>query len=211
MDSGEAVALMLLPLVLLFQTPADVASRLAAAERRYNGASTLQMRFEQQYRGGGQPTRVENGLLFLQKPGRMRWEYRHPEGKLFLSDGKDAWFYSPAMNQVEKSPLKTTDDWRAPLAFLMGRLDFSRDFRDFRAVAQTDAWRIAGIPKSAKSPYREVEFWVGPLGELRQVRVAGQDGATMHFHFTEEQVGGRMSADLFRFRMPPGAELVLRP
>ena len=123
-----------LPLVLMYQPVRDLARLLTATEKRYNGSASLQMRFEQHYRGGGQPSRTESGLLFLKKPGRMRWEYRHPEGKLFVSDGKYAWFYSPAMNQVEKSSLKMTDDVRAPLAFLMGQLNFARDFGNFRST-----------------------------------------------------------------------------
>ena len=202
--------MILLPLALFLQPP-DLAGLLSRVERRYNGAATLQLRFEQHYQGGGQPSRTENGILFLKKPGRMRWEYRHPEGKLFVSDGKDGWFYSPSMNQVEKSPMKTTEDLRAPLAFLMGRLDFSRDFRDFKSIAEGELVRVTGTPKSAKSPYREVEFWVGTGGELREVRVLGQDGARMNFRFSEERRAVPINEELFRFRVPPGAEVVERP
>jgi outer membrane lipoprotein carrier protein len=203
--------LILLPFALLFQAPSDLSRLLTMVERRYNGATTLQMRFEQQYRGGGQPSRTENGILFLKKPGRMRWEYRHPEGKLFLTDGKDAWFYSPAMNQVEKSPIKATDDLRAPLAFLMGRLDFNRDFRGFQSEREGELVRVTGVPKSAKSPYREVEFWVSPAGELREVRVVSQEGARMQFRFSDERLAVPLNEELFRFRVPAGAEVVARP
>ena len=199
------------PLVLFFQSPKDLTRLLKTVEGRYNGAATLQLRFEQRYRGGGQPSRTESGILFLRKPGRMRWEYRQPEGKLFVSDGKTVWFYSPAMNQVEKSPLRTTDDLRAPLAFLMGSLDFSRDFRDFTAQGEGELTRVKATPKSPRSPYREVEFWVGPRGELREVHVSSQDGASMQFRFAEERLGGPVRDDLFAFRMPAGAELVERP
>ncbi len=198
------------PLALLFQQPTELARLLALIERRYNGASTLQLRFEQLYRGGGQPSRSESGILFLKKPGRMRWEYRHPEGKLFVSDGKDGWFYSPAMNQVEKSSMKASEDLRAPLAFLMGRLDFGRDFGSFRSEAVGDLMRVTGIPKAAKSPYREVEFLVSRVGELRGVHVTGQDGGVMNFRFSEEQLRVPLRDELFQFRVPAGAELVVR-
>ena len=105
-----------LPLALMYEPVPGLARLFAGTEKRYNGAASLQLRFEQHYRGGGQPSRTESGLLFLKKPGRMRWEYRHPEGKLFVSDGKFAWLYSPGMNQVEKTALKMSDDVRAPLA-----------------------------------------------------------------------------------------------
>ena len=198
------------PLALLYQAPTDLTRLLALVERRYNGTSTLQLRFEQLYRGGGQPSRAESGILFLKKPGRMRWEYRHPEGKLFVSDGRDGWFYSPAMNQVEKSSMKGSEDLRAPLAFLMGRLDFGRDFGSFRSEPVGDLLRVTGIPKAAKSPYREVEFLLAHTGELRGVHVTGQDGGVMNFRFSEEQLRVALRDDLFQFRVPVGAELVVR-
>ena len=199
-----------LPLVLMYQPGRDLARLLTATEKRYNGSVSLQMRFEQHYRGGGQPSRTESGLLFLKKPGRMRWEYRHPEGKLFVSDGKYAWFYSPAMNQVEKSPLKMTDDVRAPLAFLMGQLNFARDFGNLRSTQETETTHVLSTPRSERSPYREVEFWISSGGELRQIRVVGQDGGTMEFRFSEERVGLAVTEGLFRFRIPAGAELIQR-
>ena len=199
-----------LPLAWMYQPVQDLVGLLAGTERRYNGAASLQMRFEQHYRGGGQPSRTESGLLFLKKPGRMRWEYRHPEGKLFVSDGKVVWFYSPAMNQVEKSALKMSEDVRAPLAFLMGRLDFSRDFGNFRADFDGENSHVVAVPKSGRSPYREVEFWISAGYELKEIRVVGQDGGTMEFRFSEERLGGAVKEELFRFRVPAGAEVVVR-
>ena len=47
--------------------------------------------------------RTESGTLRLRKPGRMRWDYTDPAGKLFLSDGKNLYLYTPANNEVESS------------------------------------------------------------------------------------------------------------
>ena len=66
------------------------------------------------------------GDLYLRKPGKMRWDYKTPAGKLFLSDGKQVYFYNPATNRAEKTKLKETEDMRAPLAFLLGKLDFEQ-------------------------------------------------------------------------------------
>ena len=106
--------------------------------------------------------------------------------------------------------MKSTEDLRAPLAFLMGRLDFGRDFGAFRSEPEGDVLRVTGIPKAAKSPYREVEFLLAHTGELRGVHVTGQDGGVMNFRFSEEQLRVALRDDLFQFRVPVGAELVVR-
>ena len=78
-------------------------------------------------RGSG-PQRTEAGELSLRKPGRMRWQYDSPKGKLFVSDGKQVYLYTPATNRVEKMKVRESDDMRTPLAFLLGKFDFWRDF-----------------------------------------------------------------------------------
>ncbi len=74
-------------------------------------------------------------MLMLRKPGRMRWDYSQPTGKLFVSDGKFLWLYTPAENRVEKMKLQETDDMRAPLAFLLGKLHFDKEFRNLQGTA----------------------------------------------------------------------------
>ena len=61
---------------------------LKGIEQRYNRAKTLQVQFSEAYSVGGQARKSESGELTLRKPGRMRWDYAAPPGKLFLSDGK---------------------------------------------------------------------------------------------------------------------------
>ncbi len=99
----------------------DLSKLLAGVENRYNKPRTMSFTFEQTYSGGGRMTRSERGELYLQKPGRMRWKYTDPAGKLFVTDGKFAYYYSPSTNQVDKAKPKETDDMRAPLARLGGR------------------------------------------------------------------------------------------
>jgi outer membrane lipoprotein-sorting protein len=100
---------------------------LKGIEQRYNHAKTLQVQYNETYTVQGQARKSETGTLTLRKPGRMRWDYSAPAGKLFLSDGKDVYLYTPDSHRVEKEPLKASDDMRAPMAFLLGKLDFSKE------------------------------------------------------------------------------------
>ena len=110
-------------LLLLIQLPAlaanapsDVHAIAQAVDNRYNHLQTLQAEFVETYRGSG-IERTESGSLLLKKPGKMRWEYRSPKEKLFLSDGKEAWFYLPSDRQVRRTAVKKLDDLRSPLGF----------------------------------------------------------------------------------------------
>jgi len=189
----------------------DLSKLLAGVEKRYNTPRTMSFIFEQTYSGGGRITRTERGQLSLQKPGRMRWQYTEPTGKLFLTDGKFAYYYSPGSGRVEKSKIKETDDMRAPLAFLMGRLDFRRDFREFRTYQEGRNTYIVATPKSDKAPYTQVAFVVNPQFQIEMLRVNGQDESILVYRLSEEKANPKIDPSLFVFRVPDGAEVVEEP
>jgi len=82
----------------------------------------------------------------------MRWQYTTPAGKLFVSDGKYIYLYTPGTQRVERSKVKETDDMRAPLAFLLGKLDFQRDFKRFVSRPRGPDFLIAAEPRSDARP-----------------------------------------------------------
>jgi len=186
----------------------DLTSAIRGIEQRYNRPRTMALRFEQTYRVPGRPPRTESGKLYLRRPRRMRWDYENPPGKLFLSDGNDVYFYSPAANRVEKMPLKRSGDLRTPLAFLMGRVNLRRDFREFRSRPEGADLHITALPKSDRAPYARVEFVVNSSHQIRRLVVVGQDRSVMEFRFAEEKVNPPLRAGLFQFHLPEGAEFV---
>ena len=191
-----------------FGAPLDLPRVLKGIENRYNSARTIEVDFEQTHSVKGRGRRTESGTLSLRKPGRMRWDYTSPAGKLFLSDGKLLYFYSPSANRVEKMKMKESDDMRAPLAFLLGRIDFNRDFRSYQVTPEGTDLRIKAMPKSDKLPYSEVEFVAAPDYRIRALTVKGRDESVMEFRFSDEKMNPALSESLFQFRPPAGAEIV---
>src|SRR5436305_6622884 len=106
----------------------DVHKVADAVDAHYNHLQSMQSEFSEIYRGNG-TERVESGTLWLKKPGKMRWEYRSPREKLFLSNGKDAWFYVPGDRQARKESAKKLEDIRSPLAFLLGKTKLAKELR----------------------------------------------------------------------------------
>jgi outer membrane lipoprotein carrier protein len=190
-----------------FAAEAPLKVLLKAVEQRYNRAQTLEVLFSQRYTMQGR-TRTESGRLWLRKPGRMRWEYAQPAGKLFVSDGKFVYFYSPASNRAEKAKLKASEDLRAPLAFLLGKLDFDREFQSFTSTAQGADTLITAKAKADRLPYSEVEFLVTPEHAIRRLLVRGQDRSILEYFFDGEKVNPPVDNALFGFKLPPGAEFV---
>lgn len=179
-----------------------------AVESRYNGARSLTAHFDQRYHAPGRLPRAESGELALRKPARMRWDYASPAGKSFLCDGKWIWFYSPAARKVERSALRETDDFRAPLAFLLGKLSFHREFGQLTLRESGSDTVIEASPKTGRLPYSRVEFSIAPDNQIRRVVVTGQDQSVMEFVFTDEKLNASVAESTFRFVAPPGVPVV---
>jgi outer membrane lipoprotein carrier protein len=192
-------------------TAPELEPTLRAIENRYNHAQSLKLDFSESYLASRRPTQTESGILYLRKPGRMRWEYTSPPGKIFLADGKDTWLYTPDDHHAEKAPLKLSEDDRAPLAFLLGKLDFHKDFQSFESVNENGNSWIVAKPKSQNLPYKEVEFLATPDGQIHKIRVTDQDQSKLEYTFSNEQLNTPVAPGLFVFHPPAGVEVVEAP
>ncbi|MBV9574184.1 MAG: outer membrane lipoprotein carrier protein LolA [Acidobacteriales bacterium] len=175
---------------------------------RYNSARTLSVQFTENYSLLGHPRSPETGTLTLRKQGKMRWDYTRPAGKLFISDGKTIYLYTAGDNRVEKVPLKDTEDMRAPLAFLLGKLDMKKEFRDFTVSEGEGGSWLKAVAKNDRVPYKTVEMQIGSNGSVRQLKVAGRDGSLLTYAFGDEKLNPPVADNVFRFTIPPGAQVV---
>ena len=106
--------------------PTALAARL---QTRYDTIKDFTADFTQTYEGGVLRRKTtESGTLLVKKPGRMRWEYKTPEEKLFVSDGRKLYAWVPADRQVTVSALPSGDAPATPILFLLGRGQLARDF-----------------------------------------------------------------------------------
>ena len=186
----------------------DLATILKGIEQRYNHAKTLEVQYNETYTVEGRARKSETGTLTLRKPGRMRWDYTAPSGKLFLSDGKNVYLYTPEMHRVEKEPLKASEDMRAPLAFLLGKLDFAKEFREFEMKPDGANVVVTAKAKTDKLPYEKIEMTVTPDYRITKLVVASQDGSILAFLFDQEKLNPAVNDAMFKFQMPAGAQLV---
>ena len=184
--------------------PIDLQRTLQGVEDRYNKIQTLQVKFTENLTSRGR-TRSDSGTLYLRKKGKMRWEYA--SGILFISDGKFIYSYYPDEHRAEKMSMKETDDMKAPLAFLLGDVNFERDFGEYHTKPQDGDVLITALPKSDKFPYTEVTFLVAPNFTMRRLEVKMQNNDLMVFTFEGEKKNPLLTDALFQFTPPKGVEL----
>jgi outer membrane lipoprotein carrier protein len=182
---------------------------LAGIELRYNRLATLKIDFEHTMRYLDRQPLVERGTLYLWRPGKMRWEYSKPAGKLLVGDGDLLHYYNPLTNQVRQLRPSQTGDLRVPLSFLLGRLHFRRQFRELRLEQIDGRTVLVGEGRTGPEAYTTVEFTYDPASyALLHLKVQGQDESVTTFAFSGETVNPRLDEPLFAFRAPAGAEII---
>ena len=206
-----SLLLALLPAVAANST-LDVHAIAQAVDNRYNHLQTLQAEFTETYWGAG-IERTESGSLWLKKPGKMRWEYRSPKEKLFLSDGKDAWFYLPGDRQVRRSSVKKLDDLRSPLGFLLGKTRLEKELDGLSAapdVTPTTAGNVVlrGVPKAMADRVNEVVLEITPDYHIARIQFEEADESVTEYRFSEQKENAAIADQLFRFSPPAGVEVV---
>jgi outer membrane lipoprotein carrier protein len=184
---------------------AELAQRV---DRHYNKLHTLKANFTETYEGLG-IRRSESGTLQLLKPGRMRWDYSSPAGKLFLLDGKYAWFYSQGDPQVRRTPASKLDDLRSPLRFLLGHTQLTKELNNL-SIASTSSglFTLSGQPKGQEQSVPRLALTVTAEGVITGIEIEEIDGAKTRFTFTGEEPNVPLPATEFRFTPPDGVPVV---
>jgi outer membrane lipoprotein carrier protein len=180
----------------------------AAVDHHYNVLHRLRVNFTETYQGMGMD-RHESGVLLLEKPGRMRWNYADPAGKVFVLDGKYGWFYTPGDAQVQQIPAKKLDDLRSPLRFLLGHAQLTKELAGLTmAPADGDVFRLRGVPRGMEQRVRSLELVVSREGTIRSMTLEELDGSRTSFVFKDEQANPVIAVDTFRFTPPTGVQVV---
>jgi outer membrane lipoprotein carrier protein len=190
----------------------DVKNLAAAVDAHYNHLRSLEAEFTEVYRGAGMD-RTETGTLWLKKPGKMRWEYRSPREKLFVSNGKDAWFYVPDDRQARKESAKKLEDARSPLAFLLGKTKLEKELRGLSMapdIAPQEAGNtvLRGVPTALADRVNEIILEITPEHRIARLMIQGVDGASTEYRFTDQKEDVAIADGRFNFRAPAGTEVV---
>jgi outer membrane lipoprotein carrier protein len=186
-------------------TPAAFAARI---DKHYNALHSLSVHFTQKYDGMGMH-RQESGILLLRKPGKMRWTYANPAGKLFVLDGHDAYFYAPGDTEIPRVPAKKLDDLRSPLRFLLGHTQLAKELTNLQInPGENGAYTLSGIPNGMEKRIASLSITASADGVIQSMRIEETDGAINTFVFTDEHPDAPSSDGDFTFHAPAGTHII---
>ena len=182
----------------------EVAGRL---QKKYETIRDFSADFVHRYEGGKlRRTREERGTLLVKKPGKMRWEYKSPDEKLFVSNGVRLYQFFPEDNRVVVSSAPEED--QAAVLFLAGRGDLTRDFDVTFGKGPADAWTLRLEPKKPQSDYDWLEIAAHrDTLRIQSLTVAERAGSRSIFTFSNFKENPGLADKSFEFSIPRGAEV----
>lgn len=190
------------------QSTMTVAQVAEKVDRHYNALQSLEVHFVQTYTGMGM-NRKESGVLLLKKPGKMRWTYTDPNGKLFVLDGKYGYFYSPGESEAQKVNQKKLDDLRSPLRFLLGHTELEKELSGLKGRCDgSGTCELSGVPKGLEQRVSSLTITAAPDGTIRSMTIEETDGVTNRFEFSGEADNVPAPNAAFVFIAPAGVHVV---
>ena len=186
---------------------------LTEIQSRYEKTNDLEAGFLQEYIGKVmmRPQRGE-GKVYFKKKGMMRWDYKIPNQKL-ISNGSTLWYYQPEENQVFVSDIANVLKEKAPLAFLAGEGDLSRDFTLLNlnnSVSQKEEnFILELVPKEPSATISKLVLAVDKKAYyVVQADVFDELGNVTRTRFINIKTNGDLPNSLFQFNIPAGAEVL---
>ncbi len=197
---------LLLALAAVHQT---IASPATDVDKYLAGLATWSADFTQTIDDGhGKIMRSAAGKLYLQKPGRFRWDYSQPSEQLILADGKQIWFYDKDLQQANVRNMDATLS-STPAVLLSGGGSVSSQF-DVTALPPDGGleWYQL-IPKHPETDFQLVRIGFRQ-GQLASMFLADKLNQVTQLTFTNPKRNAKFAADLFTFVPPPGVDVIGR-
>ncbi|HUT07589.1 MAG TPA: outer membrane lipoprotein carrier protein LolA [Candidatus Latescibacteria bacterium] len=190
-------------------TPEEAVANL---ERALKAAGTLQAQFEQLHysMSVSDPLR-EKGELFLQKPDRMRWEYRNPQDKVFLYKDGVLEMYIPEDNQLTRSRVPKEALESDIFGIFLGVMSFRDAYIIEDSPFPTDAHRVRQIKLTPRTEgdYSHILLEIDETTWLlRRAIFLEWAGNKREFIFSQIRTGVRLPARTFELKVPADCEII---
>jgi len=172
-----------------------------------NDTKTSKGTFKQSVASKTRPAPQNSGGSFaFQRPGKFRWTYDKPFEQLIVGDGTRVWVYDRDLNQVVVRKLDVALG-ATPAALLAGDNALEKNFDLTAGMSSGDLDYVDATPKTADSQFTRVR--IGFRDNLpRRMELTDAFGQITTLDFTSVERNPPLSATLFHFDVPAGADVV---
>ena len=140
----------------------------------------------------GEELESVTGIVYMQSPGKFRWDYKDPYSQMIITDGRTLWVYDEDLEQVTIKDISETID------------------EHFVIIEMGDIYGYDWIeltPKNVENQYSMIRmgFDKDRLGMMVMFDNLGQT-TRIDFHNPMRNKG--LESSLFRFEPPEGVDII---
>jgi outer membrane lipoprotein-sorting protein len=167
----------------------DAGADLDRISASLNAIHTLKGEFVQQDPNGA----VEQGTVYIQKPGKMRFEYKPPSAVLVVSDGIDVAVFNRKLNTADRYPLAST-----PLKLLLSdNVNLQKSTYVIGLERQAGALVVHARSNDRRMTGNITIVFSDPGLELKQWTVVDAQGLSTTVSLRNVQTGVTLQPELF--------------
>jgi len=211
------VFLMLMPWAIFSNTiavpnAADLLNQKLSVLKTFSAAVTQQVLIkDKSHLSYYQPMAASTGHVWIQVPGKFRYEVDHPNAQIFVSDGVNLYEQETDLEQVIIQPLNTALS-ETPLFLLSGSLDLGVAFN----VVQSFAGAASGQEIFVLTPKENNKndglisrmVLVFNKNKLYQIELDNPLGQKTRLIFSNIKQNQKLSEDFFKLNIPKGFDVL---
>lgn len=153
----------------------------------------------------GRARKASEGVFYLRRPGKFRWNYRKPFTQEIISSSGKVWFYDEDLEQVT---IKKMDEslGSTPALLLSGDIDLEDNFILEGQGTEEDMTWVKLLPKNEDSGFKYILIGLDK-GKLGGMELSDNFGQLTRIYFSNLKVNIAIDDGVFDFIPPAGADV----
>jgi outer membrane lipoprotein carrier protein len=177
-------------------------------QQHYQATKSFTAKFDETITRAGAPALQRHGVIYYEKPGKLRWEFEGSQPETIISDGKTIYDYDPGLNQVVETPLAQAFRSQAAAAFLLGVGNLKHDFTA-GPISAADSPRWVEVALTPKQGGERIEAGIErKTYNIATLSIEDAMGNRTYLSFSNIRLNEPLDASQFTFTPPDGADVV---
>lgn len=158
----------------------------------------------------GKLKQKSRGVVFLQRPGRFRWQYAEPDQHVIVADGRNVWVHDVELDQVTVKPTNRALS-AAPVGMLLNKQPVETQFQvqEMQAEGSNLEW-FHLIPHKKDSDFTSMDLGVSAQG-IQEMVLEDKFGQQTYIHFQGMKLNMPADPNRFKFTPPANADVIGQP
>jgi len=150
------------------------------------------------------------GKIYLERPGKFRWQVTKPNAQLIIANGNKLWVYDPDLQQVTIQHFSQATNQTPAYLLSDNNLNLAHNFNikqtpQISQIANAEVFNLT--PKEHDAMFSSIRLTFINK-QIRQMELQDNMGHFTSILFGNVKMGEKLSNNLFEFTAPPNVDVL---